>query len=84
MFNFNLRTTIALGVVSSLLIVEFSMFYEFFYPFQFLWDQGKILEFFLSLILFFWNLLCVFPIFFSGRSFFSKNNTAIFPVLFSI
>jgi glucan phosphoethanolaminetransferase (alkaline phosphatase superfamily) len=54
------------------------MFYDFFYPFRFLWDQGRIIEFFLSLILFFWSLLGAFLIFFSGRSLFRKITLPLF------
>lgn len=68
MSNYNIRKTIALGSVAALLLVEFSMFHDFLYPFQFLWNQGKIAEFFLSLLLFAWSLLGAFLIFFSGRS----------------
>jgi hypothetical protein len=63
MSNF-LRKTIAPGVVAVLLLAEFSMFYDFFYPFRFLWNQGRIIELFLSLVLFFWSLSGVFFIFF--------------------
>ena len=82
MSNLNLRKTIALGSVAILLLVEFSMFYDFFYPFRFLWNQGKIFEFFLSLILFFWSLLGVFLIFFSGRSLFRKITLPLFLFFF--
>ncbi len=68
MSNYNLRKTIALGSVAILLLVEFSMFNDFFYPFRFLWNQGKIVELLLSLALFVWSLLGAFLIFFSGRS----------------
>ena len=82
MSNYNLRKTIALGAVAILLLVEFSMFYDFFYPFRFLWNQGKIIEFFLSLILFFWSLLGVFLIFFSGRSLLRKITLPFFLFFF--
>lgn len=78
MSNYNLRKTIALGSVAILLLVEFSMFYDFFYPFRFLWSQGKIIELFLSLILFFWSLLGAFLLFFSGRSLFRKITLPFF------
>ena len=82
MSDSNLRKTIALGSVAILLLVEFSMFYDFFYPFRFLWNQGKIIEFFLSLILFFWSLLGAFLIFFSGRSLFRKITLPFFLFFF--
>jgi glucan phosphoethanolaminetransferase (alkaline phosphatase superfamily) len=78
MSNFNLRKTIALGSVAILLLVEFSLFYDFFYPFRFLWNQGKFIGFFLSLILFCWSLLGAFFIFFSGRSLLRKITLPFF------
>lgn len=68
MSNCTIRKTIVLGVVAVLLLVEFSMFHDFFYPFRYLWNQGKIVELLLSLALFVWSLLGAFLIFFSGRS----------------
>jgi hypothetical protein len=53
----NLRKAIALGSVAIFLLVEFSLFYDFFYRFRFLWNQGKLFEFFLSLVLYFWSLV---------------------------
>ena len=82
MSNYNLRKTIATGSVAILLVIEFSLFYDFFYPFQFLWNQGKTAEFFLSLILFFWSLLAVFLIFFSGRSLVRKITLPFFLFFF--
>ncbi|MEJ2619128.1 MAG: sulfatase-like hydrolase/transferase [Candidatus Thiodiazotropha sp.] len=82
MSNYNLRKSIALGAVAILLFVEFSMFYDFFYPFRFLWNQGEIIKFFLSLILFFWSLLGVFLIFFSGRSLLRKMSLPFFLFFF--
>ncbi len=82
MLNSNLRKTIALGSVAILLLVEFSMFYDFSYPFRFLWSQGKIIEFFLSLALFFWSLLGAYLIFFSGRSLFRKITLPFFLFFF--
>ena len=78
----SLRLTIALGSVAILLLIEFSMFYDFFYPFRSLWNQGKIIGFFLSLILFFWSLLGVFLIFFSGRSLLRKITLPFFLFFF--
>jgi glucan phosphoethanolaminetransferase (alkaline phosphatase superfamily) len=74
--------TIALGLVAFLLLVEFSIFHDFFYPFRFLWDQGKTSELFLSLILFFWSLSGVFFIFLSGRSLLRKITLPIFLFFF--
>ena len=82
MSNFNLRKIIALGSVAALLLVEFSMFSDFFYPFRYLWNQGKIIEFFLSLVLFFWSLVGAFFIFFSGRSLFRKITLPLFLFFF--
>jgi glucan phosphoethanolaminetransferase (alkaline phosphatase superfamily) len=78
MLNLKLKKTVAIGLVAVLLLVEFSMFYEFFYPFQFLWNHGKLIEFFLSLLLFLWCLLGVFLVFFSGRSLFRKITLPFF------
>jgi len=82
MSDFNLRKAIALASVAILLLVEFSFFHDFFYPFRFLWNQGKLFEFFLSLILFFWSLLGAFLIFFSGRSLFRKITLPFFMFFF--
>ena len=82
MSNFKLRKTIALGLVAILLLVEFSLFHDFFYPFRFLWNQGKIFEFILWLILFIWSLLGAFLIFFSGRSLFRKITLPFFVFFF--
>ena len=82
MSNYNLRKTIALGLIVILLLVEFSFFYDFFYPFRFLWSQGKTIELFLSLILFFWSLLGAFLIFFSGRSLLRKITLPFFLFFF--
>ena len=82
MSNYNLRKTIALGAVAILLLVEFSMFYDFFYPIRFLWNQGRIIEFFLSLILFFCSLFGAFLIFFSGRSLLRKITLPFFLFFF--
>jgi hypothetical protein len=82
MSNFKLRKAIALGSVAILLLVEFSFFSDFFYPFRFLWNQGKIIEFFLSLILFIWSLLGAFLIFFSGRSLFRTITLPFFIFFF--
>ena len=82
MSNSNLSKAIAPGSVAILLLVEFSLFYDFFYPFRILWNQEKIVEFLLSLILFCWSLLGVFFIFFSGRSLFRKITLPIFLFFF--
>jgi len=82
MSNSNLRKTIAVGSVAILLLVEFSLFHDFFYPFRLLWNQSKIIEFPLSLILFFWSLLGAFLIFFSGRSLFRKITLPFFLFFF--
>jgi len=80
--NISLRLTIALGSVAILLLIEFSMFYDFFYPFRSLWSQGKIIGFLLSLILFLWSILGVFLIFFSGRSLLRKITLPVFLFFF--
>ena len=77
-----MRKTIAIGSVAILLLVEFSLFYDFFYPFRFLWNQGKVIEFFLSLILFLWSLLGALLIFFSDRSLFRKITLPFFLFFF--
>ena len=82
MSNYNLIKTIALGSVAILLLIEFSFFYDFFYPFRFLWSQGKTIELFLSLILLFWSLLGAFLIFFSGRSLLRKITLPFFLFFF--
>ena len=82
MSNFTLRKTIALGSVALLLLAELSLFHDFFYPFRFQWNQGKIIEVFLSLILFFWSLLGAFLIFMSGRSLFRKITLPFFLFFF--
>jgi len=58
------------------------MFYDFFYPFRLLWSQGKIVDIFLSLMLFIWSLVAVFFIFFSGRSLFRKITLPLFLFFF--
>lgn len=55
MLHANLRRTVAVGSVAVLLLAEFSLFHDFFYPFRYLWSQDRIIEFFLSLILFVLN-----------------------------
>jgi len=82
MSNYTLRMTVALGSVAILLLVEFSMFYDFFYPFRFLWNQGRTIEFGLSLILFCWSLSGVFLIFFSDRSLLRKITLPFFLFFF--
>jgi glucan phosphoethanolaminetransferase (alkaline phosphatase superfamily) len=80
------RKTIALASVAILLLVEFSFFCDFFYPFRFLWSQGKTIELFVSLILFFWSLFGAFLIFFCGRSLLRKRTLPVllFFFLFNI
>ena len=82
MANLTLRKPIALGSVAILLLIEFSFFFDFFQPFRFLWNQGKRIEFFLSLILFCWSLLAVFLIFFSDRSVLRKITLPFFLFFF--
>ena len=82
MANSKLRKSIALGSVAILLLIEFSFFFDFFQPFRFLWNQGKRIEFFLSLILFCWSLLAVFLIFFSDRSVLRKITLPFFLFFF--
>jgi len=80
--NISLRLMIALGSVAILLLTEFSMFYDFFYPFRSLWNRGEIVILFVSLILFLWSLLGVFLIFFSGRSLLRKITLPFFLFFF--
>ena len=74
----NLRKTIALGSFGIFLLAEFFMFHDFFYPFRFLWNQGKIIEFSLSLVLFVWSLSGAFLLFFCGRSLLRKITLPFF------
>ena len=78
MSNYDLRKTVALGLLAVLLLVEFSMFNDFFYPFRVLWNQGKLIELLLSLVLLLWSLLGLFLIFFSDRSLFRKITLPFF------
>jgi len=82
MLNTNLRKIIAVGAVVVLLLVEFSMFRDFFYPFRFLWEEGKVVELFLSLVLLLWCVIGVFFVFFSGRSLLRKITLPIFLFFF--
>lgn len=41
MANTKLRKSIALGSVAILLLIEFSFFSDFFYPFRFLWNHRQ-------------------------------------------
>ncbi|WP_304511258.1 hypothetical protein [Desulfopila sp. IMCC35008] len=82
MVNLTLRKSIALGAITILLLMEFSFFFDFFYPFWFLWNQGKLIELSLSLILFFWSLLSAFLLFFSDRSIFRKISLPFFLFFF--
>jgi glucan phosphoethanolaminetransferase (alkaline phosphatase superfamily) len=68
MSHSRVRWAVALGSVAILLLVEFSLFQDFFYPFRHLWNQGRIFDLFVCLFLFFWSLLGAFLILFSGRS----------------
>lgn len=78
MSNSKLKNSIVFGSITILLLIEFSMFYDFFYPFRSLWNQGKMIELFLSSLLFLWSLLGVFLLFFSGRSLFRKITLPFF------
>ena len=77
-----MRKAIAPGSIALLLLIEFSLFYDFFYPFRSLWSQGRIIELFLSLILFLWSLLGAFFIFYSGRSLLRKITLPFFLFFF--
>jgi glucan phosphoethanolaminetransferase (alkaline phosphatase superfamily) len=78
MLHFNLKKIIAVVSVAVLLLVEFSLFHDFFYPFRYSWNQGEFIQFSLSLILFCWSLLGAFFIFFSGRSLLRKITLPFF------
>lgn len=82
MANSKLRQSVALGAVALLLLMEFSFFFDFWQPFRLLWNQGKRIEFLLSLVLFCWSLLAVFLIFFSGRSLLRKITLPFFLFFF--
>ena len=63
-----LRQIVALGSVAALLLADFSLFHDFFFPVRYLWSQGELFKLFLSILLFLWGVLSAFLIFFSGRS----------------
>lgn len=77
-----LKMAVALVSIVILLLVEFSQFHDFFYPFRILWDQGDILELSLSVIIFFWSLVGTFLLFFSGRSLFRTITLPFFIFFF--
>lgn len=66
--NANLKKIVASGIVATVLLFDISLFYDFFYPFYYLWEQGELVTLFLSVTVFLWTLLGAFFIFFSGRS----------------
>lgn len=70
MLKNKLKKFVAFMSVLLLLCLELSMFDDFFYPFRFFWDQGKIVELLLLSALFVWSLLGALLLFFSGRSLF--------------
>jgi len=78
----NLKKTSALGSVAVLLLVEFSLFHDFYYPLRLLLNQGKIIAVLLSSILFFWSLFGAFLIFFSSRSLLRKITLPLFLFFF--
>lgn len=82
MANHPINKAIAVGAVSVLLVAEFSTFYDVFYPVQFLWDQGKVAELILSVLVFLWSLAGVFLLLFSGRSFFRTISLPFFIFFF--
>lgn len=82
MADSKLRMSIALGSVAILLLIEFNFFHDFFFPVRFLWNQGRLIEIFLSLLLFFWSMLGTFLLFFSGRSIFRKITLPLFLFFF--
>lgn len=64
----NSRGAVASVSVFALLLIEFSFFDDFFFPFRFLWQEREYAALALSLALFLWSLFGAFLIFFSGRS----------------
>lgn len=82
MSNQSLSKSISLGAVSILLLVEFGMFYDFFYPFRFLWCHGEVTELLLSVVVFVWGLAGVFLLLFSGRSLFRTITLPFFIFFF--
>lgn len=76
--NFNFRMAVAAGSITALLLVELSMFYDFFYPFRILWNQGHTIELILSITILLLSMVGVFLIFFSGRSLFRKITLPFF------
>lgn len=82
MANSQVKQSIALAAVAILLIIEFHFFHDFLRPSISLWNQGEIIELFLSLMLFFYSLLGVFLIFFSGRCLLRKITLPFFLFFF--
>jgi|GEM_PF-1295963 len=82
MSKHSLSKAVSLGAVSILLLVEFGMFYDFFYPFQFLWRHSEVTELLLSVMVFVWSLAGVFLILFSGRSLFRAITLPFFIFFF--
>ena len=80
--KFNLIKGVAPVLVAVLLLVEFGMFHDFFYPFKFLWSQGKLIELALSSFFLLWSLAGAFLIFFSGRSLLRKITLPFFLFFF--
>lgn len=83
MSDCNFIRTIALGSVVILLLVEFSMFHDIFYPFWFLWDQGNIVVFFpISDVVHLESVKCIPNVLLWPKSF-TKSNFTDFSVLLS-
>lgn len=78
MLNTKLRAAIAVGTTIVLLLVEFSLFNDFCYPFRSLWHQGKVAQLGLSILFFIWSLAGAFLILFSGQSRLRKLTLPIF------
>ena len=63
-----LRQFVAVGLVALVLLVDFHLFYDFSFPFRYLWSEGALAELLLSVTLLLWSVLGSFLIFFSRRS----------------
>jgi glucan phosphoethanolaminetransferase (alkaline phosphatase superfamily) len=78
MSSVNFGRIAAVGIAAIVLLADFSLFHDFFYPIHFLLKQGKRLELLLSLFVFIWSLFGVFFILFSEPSLIRKITLPIF------
>jgi glucan phosphoethanolaminetransferase (alkaline phosphatase superfamily) len=73
-----IKKGVALVSVALLLLAELRMFDDFFYPFRYLWDEGRVGVLVLVSIGFVWSLLGTFLLFFSERTLFRKVTLPFF------